>query len=392
MPNALAHIELAMEGIMSGSTTCQYRFGRFCLDPEKLLLTKDGSAVALPPKALETLLILIRHRQAVLEKDEGLRKAIECFKIAIGEDPGYAAAYATLADCYHMRAINHFMTFPEAYPLEKAAATRALELDETLPQAHMAMSGVISNYEYDVEGARRELLRAIELDPNYATAHQRYAWMLLHQGKLDQALPEMKRAVDLDPLSIVNNLALVQFLYFDGQYDISIQRCRKVLELDPGSSMALDFLGLADLQKGLFEKALQELEQADRDDPESIETLGTLGNAYGMAGRKAAARRCIEKLERMSRHEDDALYGVAMAYAGTGDRDTSLAWFERAVQSEGSPLYFPRFDPRLSSIRADPRFANIIRVMDRPMRTREAARRNEQHPAPGSSSQSRRRG
>jgi DNA-binding winged helix-turn-helix (wHTH) protein/tetratricopeptide (TPR) repeat protein/TolB-like protein len=296
--------------------------------------------------------------------NESLKKAIEYFTSAIGEDAGYAAAYATLADCYYLRAHYNYMSFDEAFPLQKAAATRALELDQNLAQAHMEMAQVISTYEHEPGNAARELQRAVELDPNYPTAHQRYAWMLVRQGKLDQALPEMERAVDLDPLSVINNSALAALLYFSGQYDAAIECCRKALEFDPGSTAALHIIGLVHMQQGRFEQALPELEQAERDDAGSVETLGTLGNAYAMAGRKATARKYIEKLQQMSRSWANPLYGIAIIYAGMGDRDRSLAWLERAARSDGLPEYFPRFDPRLAFLRADPRFENIIRMMD----------------------------
>jgi DNA-binding winged helix-turn-helix (wHTH) protein/tetratricopeptide (TPR) repeat protein len=298
--------------------------------------------------------------------NEGLKKAIEYFMTAIAEDAGYAPAYAALADCYHLRAHYNFMTFAQAYPLEKANATRALELDETLAQAHMVMGAVLAAYEGDSEGGSRELRRAIELDPNYPTAHQRYGWMLVDEGNLEEALLEMRRAVDLDPLSVINNTALALLLYFDGQYDASLELCRKALEFDPTSFTTVQVLGMVHLEQGLLDTALPELEQVERDDPESVESLGTLGNAYARAGKMAMAGKCLAKLERMSRGWDNPLFGIALIYAGMDDQERTFAWLNRAAQSDGLPEYYARFDRRLAALRSDPRFEGIIRAIYRP--------------------------
>ncbi|MGH9822735.1 MAG: tetratricopeptide repeat protein, partial [Blastocatellia bacterium] len=125
-------------------------------------------------------------------------------------------------------------------------------------------------------------------------------------------------------------------------------------------------LGWVHIQQGLYDEALPELERAERNDREAVDGLGTLGNAYAVAGKTAMARKYIEKLERMSRTWDNPLYGIALIYAGMGDRDTGLAWLERAARSDGLPEYYPRFDPRLAPLRADARFENIVRIIERP--------------------------
>ena len=332
-------------------------------DPDRrLALTEHGTKNPMAYEAYLRGLYFWNKRS-----EEGLRKAIEYLTTAIAEDGHYARAYAKLADCYHLRAYYNFMTFAEAYPLQKAAATKAVELDETLAEGHMVLSEVLGTYEHNPDGARKELQRALELDPNNATVHQRYAWALAYRGRLDQGMVEMSTAVELDPLSVINNAALATFLYFNGDFEGARNRCQKALELDPACYQATLTLGMVHMQQGLFEDGVKELESAERnDDPECVDVLGTLGNAYAMAGKMTSARECIAKLVHMSRTSANALYGIALVYAGTQDKEAALSWLDRAARSDGGPEYLPRYDPRLAQLRSDPRFPEILRTIERP--------------------------
>lgn len=297
--------------------------------------------------------------------NEGLRKAVDYFNAAIAINPNYARAYAALADCYYLRAHYNYISFGEAYPAEEEATRQALRLDDKLAQAHMEMAMVLNQYKGDRKGAELEFKRALELDPNCGTAHQRYGWLLVEENRIDEALAEMRKSMELDPQSVINNTALATLLYYKGEYDEALDFCHKALEMDPNSVHALQALGFVHMQQRLFDQGLAELEQAERDDRETVDGLGTLGNAFAVAGQMAVAGKYIEKLKRMSRTSDNALYGIALIYAGTPDKAAAIGWLERAAESNGLPEYAPRCDPRLAALRADPRFEEIIRPFER---------------------------
>ncbi|HXG68596.1 MAG TPA: winged helix-turn-helix domain-containing protein [Blastocatellia bacterium] len=295
---------------------------------------------------------------------ESLKKSIDYFQQAISHDPNYALAYAGVADASALIALYHLEgpARNETYERARAAALRAIEIDETVAEAHTALALVKESHEGDLPGAEREQQRALELKPNDATARQRYAWFLLMSGQLERAAREMQQAAELDPLSVVNNTAWATFLHYMGETDRAIEQCRKTLEMDPDFPSARYVLGLFYEHKGLYEEALTEIKQAMSDAPDSIDSLEALGHIYAVSGRQAEAQRYIQELEKLIPRNSRALYSLAMVYAGMGDKDRAFDWLEKAAQARADANYHFRYDPRVAALREGPRYENFVRL------------------------------
>jgi len=292
--------------------------------------------------------------------EEGFRKAIESFQQAIVEDPSYAQAYAGLADSFNMLGQYDIVPPSEAFPRAEAAALRALDLDETLAEAHTSL-GWTRMSQWRWQEAGRELQRAIELNPGYATAHHWYArYLWWSPGRLDEALAEIKRAQELDPLSLIINSSLGEALGWAGRYDEAIEQFRKTLELNPNFAPAHQFLSLPLAQKSMYEEAIVELEKAVSLSGGSAFPLSWLGYFYGVAGRKGEAESVLDQLQERSKQSYVSAASIALIYVGLGRKDEAFDWLERSYQAQVPLLPLKRnhmWDP----IRDDPRFHDLLR-------------------------------
>lgn len=293
-----------------------------------------------------------------------LTKALENFRSAVDTDPHYALGYAGLADAY--RAFGSYGTMPpnEAYPRAKAALSTALEIDDTLAEAHVQLAA--SHYDdFDWQGAEREFRRALELNPNYPTAHHQYAVYLGAAGRQEEAIREIQRARELDLLSPVIRGAQVGILFHARKYDEAIDEGRKALDLDP--PFIWFHVGAAYIEKGMLEKGVAEFEReaANRRTPTVI---ARLGYAYARVGRRAEAIKLLRELLELSKREYVPSYEVALTYAGLGEKTESLAWLERSYEHrEGIMwLHFLKVSPCFDGLRSDPRFQNLLRRMNFP--------------------------
>jgi eukaryotic-like serine/threonine-protein kinase len=294
---------------------------------------------------------------------EGFNKGIEYFQQAIAKDPNYALAYTGLADCYGSLAGFDIVPAKDAYPKAKEAALKALEIDDTLAEAHASLAWIKSTYDWDWSGGDREFQRAIELNPGYVTARRRHGLTLAVTGRFEEAIAENKRAVELDPLSLINNWALGDTLYKARQYDQAIEQERRTLEIDPNFIPALDALGLAYLQKSLFKEGQAELEKALVIAPGNTVSLSVLGYAYAVGGRRADAQKVLDRWNELSKHEYVPDLGQALIYVGLGEKEKALEWLKKAVEErEVSPLV--TVPPFSDSLRSDPRFADLMRRMN----------------------------
>ncbi len=217
--------------------------------------------------------------------EEGFRRAIVYFSEATEKDPNYALAHAGLADSYIVLGYFSLLPAKEAYAKAREAATRALELDETLGEAHNALATAKADYDWDWPGAEREFKRAIELNPGYATTHQWYGRMLSELGRHEEALAEIKRAQQLDPLSLIINAVSGRILLYAGREDLAIEQLRKTLEIDPNFAHAHQFLGYAYVRKGMFGEAIAEFQRAITLSPNFTQYQAGLGHAYARAGK-----------------------------------------------------------------------------------------------------------
>jgi DNA-binding winged helix-turn-helix (wHTH) protein/TolB-like protein/Tfp pilus assembly protein PilF len=297
---------------------------------------------------------------------DGLHKAIEYFQQAIARDASYALAYAGLADAYHLSVYYGYETSSpaEVYRKAQAAATRALALDDTLAEAHTAMAMIQANYERDAAASEKSLKRAISLNPGYATAHQRYAWVLLAGGRADEAIQEMRRALSFDPVSLTINAALGSMFNFARRYDEAIQQLQRTLLMDPNFSLARYNLGLAFEHKGMYEEAIAEFKRAGELDPDTTDALEALGYVYAVTGRRTEARKVLAELQEMMQRREVSRYNLALIYAALGEKDRAFEWLERAAADKSLQTIYLRFDPQLDILKADPRFKDFLRRHD----------------------------
>ena len=300
-----------------------------------------------------------------LRTEEGLKKGIEYFQQAIEKDPGYALAYAGLADSYVVLGEWALMAPWEAFPRAKAAAFKALEMDETLAEAHAPLGTARANYDWDWVGAEKEFKRAIELNPGYATAHNFYAQYLSAMGRHKEAIAEIKRAQELDPLSLQINATGGLVFFFARRYDEAIAECRRTLELNAGFYPAHLYLGLAYEQQKLYAQAISEYQKAVALEEGNPACSGYLARAYAAVGRRTEALKIISQVRELAKRRYVSPYRIALIYTALGDADQAFAWLEKAYQ-ERSKLDSLNVDPRNDRLRSDPRFQDLLRRMNFP--------------------------
>lgn len=294
--------------------------------------------------------------------EEGLKKGVEYFQQAIEKDTRHALAYADLAASYKMMPYYGVLPPSEAHPKAKEAATKALEIDETLAEAHAARAMILECSDWDWSAAEREFKRTIELKPNYAAAHHWYGLFLERMGRLEESKIEMSRALELDPVSLIINKNVGDPCYYKRDYDQAIEQYQKTLELDPNFSLARLWLGQSHEQKGMYEKAIVEFQKARLTD-DNPALLGALGHAYAVSGNRGAAEKIIKALKSPSKRYVAPCH-IATIYVGLQKKDEAFQWLERAYQGRDEWLLYLKIDPRLDSLRSDPRFRDLLRRMN----------------------------
>jgi len=292
---------------------------------------------------------------------EAIKKAIEYFNQAIDKDPGYALAYVGLSDCYVVPANPQPPI--EKMPKARAAATRALELDESLAEAHSALARVLVVYDWDWAGGEREFKRALELNPHFAGTHQWYGGYLEMLGRREESLAERRQALELDPLSVSINFELGIAYYYARDYDRAIQQFQKTLELDPNFPLVHWALPAAYEQKGMYDQAIVGFKKgiALRGGTEWSFSMSGLGHVYGVSGKKAEARAVLDELKQMSRQEYVPADSIALIYAGLGEKDQAFTWLEKAYDEHAFKMAWLKVEPEWDSLRSDPRFADLVR-------------------------------
>ncbi|MEW5978626.1 MAG: tetratricopeptide repeat protein [Acidobacteriota bacterium] len=294
---------------------------------------------------------------------EGLEKGIEYFQRAIDEDPNYASAYAGLASCYGVFGAN-FGDPREFYPQAEVNAARALQIDESLAEAHATMAGLRAFYHRDLTGALTKYRTAIELDPGFATAHQRYSLVLMAAGQVEESLAEIRHALVLDPISLSINTSLGTRLYFARRYDQAVEQLLRALEMDPSFLPARIALGEVYVQLGRHPEAIAQLKEAVKLSRE--QGLASLGYAYSVAGKRREAQQVLIELGELSKRRYVSPVGVAAIYSGLREKDQAFAWLKRAHQERAFDETFLLVDPRWDPLRSDPRWKSVLRSMNFP--------------------------
>ena len=292
---------------------------------------------------------------------DGLKTALAYFDQAIDEDANYAQAYSGLADTYALLGDWQYavMTAKEALPKAKAAATRALELDSSLGEAHTSLGFCLDGFDWNFDAGGKEFRRALELNPGYATAHHWYAWHLALLHRYDDAIVEMRKAESLDPLSLVINADLAELLALAHSYDESILQSKKTIEMEPNFGLAHNHLGQAYLQKQMTDQAIAELQKAVTLSGGSPTCMANLARAYVAAGKRNEAETLLGELKKRSSPDQSYAPEIAVVYTALGDSDQAMAWLEKGYVERFNPgvLIRPGFDP----LRSDPRFRDLER-------------------------------
>ena len=297
---------------------------------------------------------------------EGFQKAIEFFNHAIETDPSYARAYAGLADCYALLATYALLEPKEGFPKAKAAAMKALALDQQLAEAHTSLANILTSYDWDFVNAEKEFKRSIELNPNYATAHQWYSEYLQAMGRHDETLAGIKRAQELDPLSPIINAVAGRIYYCARRYDEAIVELENILKTEQHFGPACAFLCEAYLKKGLYEKAILIAQEPVKFAPGTSVYLTILGNAYATSGKKSEAENVLAELKELSKRQYIQPSYLALLYSGLGDKDQALQWLEKAYEEHDDRLIFVITDPLIDNLRSDPRFDELTRRIGLP--------------------------
>lgn len=287
-----------------------------------------------------------------------IEQAISYFQKAIEKDSNSARAYAGLADAYALLCAYSTQSHPEFMVQARAAAVRALQLDESLPEAHTALALIVQNNDWDWQTAEREFRRAIELNPNYATAHHWYAEHLMWQGRFDEALQESERARQLDPLSLIVAADNAAIFFFSRQYDGAIQKWVSVMEMDPNLLRSHLIFG-AYTEKGMFAEAFANNEKfRTKISPASY--WSTRAFIQGRAGNVSDANRAVEELLRLNQHTQVDPIVIAQAYVALGKKQESLAWLEKAYIRRSNELVSLKVSPFYDSLRSDPQFEDLL--------------------------------
>jgi TolB-like protein/DNA-binding winged helix-turn-helix (wHTH) protein/Flp pilus assembly protein TadD len=292
---------------------------------------------------------------------DGLKKAINYFNRAIEKDPNYAEAYTGLADSYALSGDWEYGILPpqDAFPKAKAAATKALALDDHLAEAHTSLAFIIDLYEWDWESAEKEYKRAIALYPGYATAHHWYAWHLIVTGRSSEGIAQLRTAESLDPLSLIISADLADALCIAHLYDESQQQSRRTLEMDPNFAIAHYELGQAYEQKNMYNEAIEEFKRAIQLSGDNEIFNANLAYAYASSGRREEALKVVKDLEEGQSQHSSTDANIALIYVGLGDLDQAMIWLDKAYQARFNPsiLLRPAWDP----LRSDARFQDLLR-------------------------------
>jgi TolB-like protein/DNA-binding winged helix-turn-helix (wHTH) protein/Tfp pilus assembly protein PilF len=300
--------------------------------------------------------------------DQNLDKAIGYFEQATHQDSHYALAYAALADCYSITGATIFGTMPvsEAAPKARDAAQRALDLDPTLAEAATALATLKFNYDWDWSGAEQEFQHAIQLNPNYATAYQRYSLYLMAMGRIQDSFEQINKARAVDPLSISINFSLGWRLYMARQYNRAIEQLHNTLEMDPSYELPHLVVGQAYEQTGQFDLAIPELRKAAELSREAPLMVSALAHAYARAGNKEEAEKLLANLTLQSKKQYVSPYYLAIVYVGLGENEKAMDWLEKAFTDRSNGLVFMRVEPELDHLRSNPRFIALLQRLKLP--------------------------
>jgi serine/threonine protein kinase/Tfp pilus assembly protein PilF len=297
---------------------------------------------------------------------EGMQKAIECFQKAIEEDPAYALAYTGLADNYNLASFLNFFPPGEVMPKAKAAAAKALEIDDGLAEAHVSLGYASFTYDWDWTAAGLHFEQALAVNPSYVGNHAFYPLYLSSLGRSEEAVAVAKRALDLDPASPSVSHVLAVQLYLSRQFDQALQQTHKTLEMDPHYAVAYAMLGQAYACQGCYREAVPDLEKYLELSRGGAPALGLLGHALARLGKRNEALRILDDLRAVSKGSFVTAFFFALVYAGLGDKDQAFTWLKKACDERFNRLAYVKVEALWDPLRSDPRFAELLRYVGIP--------------------------
>ena len=316
-----------------------------------------------PTENLEAYGLYLKGRYYVTkDTEEAFRKGIESYEKAIELDPDYALAYAGLADAYGaLGGVFGFVSPTDTFPKSRAAALRAIELDETLAEAHVALANLKLSYEWNWEEAEREFKRALELNANSARAYSGYGSYLQARGRFNEAIAARRQAQKLEPLSPDLTANVGYPYYYAHQYDQAIACYREALEMDPNYFWASLWLGQVFVQQGKYDAAIIEINKAVNLSGRNVRTVASLAHAYAVSGKKDEAVKLLDELKQRSANTYVAPYFIALVLAGLGENDAAFQWLEKAYQERFPYLYLLKVEPVFYGLHSDLRFAALLK-------------------------------
>ena len=326
------------------------------------LLTENRTLIQQKaPEDIGAYVLYLRGRYHWSRRNkEDLEKAIAYFGEAIEKDPNYALAHAGMADCYTLMGRHLYLPAKEAFSKARDFANRALELNNDLAEAHTSLAAVLLIYDWEWDAAEDQFKRAIQLNPNYATAHYWHSVLLQTTGRLQESVTAAEKAQVLDPLSPVIGMGVVQAYFFSGQYDKAVEECHRYLDMDPSFVVARDFLVHLHVQNGLFEEAAEEAKRLLDVSERKSEAMAHLAYVYAASGKTEEAKKLFEASVA------DAEFGYSnptifiIVCSILGDLDNAYRWAEKARESGRIALHSLRFSPDLQRFRTDPRYSLLL--------------------------------
>ena len=289
-----------------------------------------------------------------------LEKGVSSFEQAIDADPGYAPAYAGLADCYTALGYGSYLPPKVAFERAKAAAARAIALDPDLADPHASLGYAKLYYDWDFANANLEFQRALALSPNAVTALDWHSVYLTAMGRFDEARAEILRARELDPLSVATNTDVGFVDYYSRHYADAAKQLRATVEMNPSFPLAHLWLGRTYQEQHQYDEAVAEYTAAAKVLTDWPVTMAAIGHVYGVSGRRDDAHRVLRDLQALSSRKYVTPYGVALVYAGLGDTASAFDWLDRAVADRSNWLVWLKLDPRFANLHGNPRFDALL--------------------------------
>jgi TolB-like protein/DNA-binding winged helix-turn-helix (wHTH) protein/Flp pilus assembly protein TadD len=335
--------------------------------PGYLNLSREAHRLLAPPNNSEAYVDYLKGRYFWNKRgQDGLRKSIEYFKEAIKQDPNYARAYAGLADSYLALGGDIFPPH-RGYQLGEAAAAKALALDPNLAEAHTSVAYFKFIDEWDWKGADLEFRRALALDPAYATAHHWYAIYLSAMNRMPEAIREIETAHEFDPLSVPIDANLGAIYYQSGEFEKSIRQLQKTIELDPNFVAAYGYMGYVYQVTGRYDQALAEYKTAQQITGTTLSYLGDVGRIYALTGRKEEARALLQTSQGYSKNQPQlSAFTLCLIHSSLGDLDEGLKLLQKSIDDREFTATELTHDLRIDNLRADPRFAQVLREFNIP--------------------------